>query len=60
MGRPDLLDDVLGSFRYDESLDWYIGELEIGNLKVEFSLDTDEDGRVEPSLTRARRFSATW
>ena len=54
MNRPELSDDLLGTLHHDEELDWYFGGWAGGPVAVEFSLNLDEAGRVEPALARAR------
>lgn len=53
-GTPPILDDVLGTLHWDDNLNWYRGEVPLGDKTIDVSLTPDEDGDAAVARARAR------
>jgi hypothetical protein len=56
MDLPDINHPILGLLRYSDECDCYVGQVKFQNLSIDISVETDEDGVIEPVLEKISHF----
>ncbi len=52
---PPLVDEVLGTLRWDDNFSWYEGSLQVAGTSFKLRLCVETDGSTSPVLVRARQ-----
>ncbi|MBM79439.1 MAG: hypothetical protein CMJ78_02445 [Planctomycetaceae bacterium] len=54
-GTPPLVDDLIGTLRWDDNLNWYRGQVRVGDVTFEIKLNPDEGIDASSALMRVKQ-----